>query len=98
MDEHTLKNEIAKVIRKVMKCWRKFEVIDRKVLAKGIDIIIKQIAQHTGKPVEEVGQHTGKVLDGFAKDFKKLPAEEKTHEDMILMIYIRYLYHMGLLD
>ncbi|MCI5140281.1 MAG: hypothetical protein D3909_00760 [Candidatus Electrothrix sp. ATG1] len=81
-----------------MKFWCKFEVLDKQAFEKGIDIIIKQVAKLTGEPVEQVGQYTGKVLDGFAEDFKKLPAEERTHEDMILMLYIRYLHHMGMLN
>ena len=98
MDERRLKKETKKVIRKVMKCWRKFKVFDKKVFAKGVDIIAKQVAMQTGEPVEQVWQYTDKVLIGFAEDFKKVPAEERTHEDIVLMIYIRYLHHMGVLD
>jgi hypothetical protein len=98
MDERTIKKQAKIVIRKVMKCWRKFEVIDKQGIVKGLDIITKQVAKQTGEPLERVGQYTGKVLDEFAEDFKKIPVEEKTHETMILMLYIRYLYHMGLLE
>jgi hypothetical protein len=98
MGKHRLEEETKEVIRKVMEYWRQHEVVDKKAFVGGVDIITKQVAIQTGEPVEQVYQYTKKVLTGFSEDFKKLPAEEKTHEDMILMIYIRYLHHMGMLD
>ncbi|MCI5139931.1 MAG: hypothetical protein D3922_16320 [Candidatus Electrothrix sp. AR1] len=97
MNERTIKKQGKIVIRKVMKLWRKFELLDNQAYEKGINIIIKQVAKMTGEPVEQVGLYTDKVLAEFGEDFKKLPAEERTHEDMIIMIYIRCLYHMGAL-
>jgi hypothetical protein len=98
IDQRTVKKEAKKVIRKVMKRWRKLEVIDKKAFEQGLDIIIKKVTKQTGEPVGFVGQYTGRVLDGFAEDFEKVPVEERTHEDMIFIIYVRYLHHMGVLD
>ncbi|WPD23334.1 MAG: hypothetical protein SD837_01975 [Candidatus Electrothrix scaldis] len=98
MDQRTVKKQAKLVTRKVMKFWRKYEVIDKQAFEKGLDIIIKQVAKQAGVSLEGVGEYTCKVLDESFEDFDKIPDEERTHEDMILIIYFRYLYHIGILE
>lgn len=98
MHETVLEKQAEKVVKKVMRRWRKIDsTMTKTQFEEGLDIIIRHISKHTKIPLEEVGQHTHQVIEEFGVEYKKVPDEMKGYEAIISMLYAKYMQKLGML-
>ena len=97
MNEKTIWKNSKKVIKQVMKHWNQYDKVGKKEFEEGLGIIIENISEITGYPIEKVAQHTHHIIDEFNVEYKKLPDEVKGYEAIIAMLYIKYMMVLGVL-
>lgn len=98
MNEHAIKKHGEKVVKKVMRYWRKFDTIGKTQFEHGLDIIIESISKQTQTPIEVLAQHTHPIIDEFIQEYKNVPDNLKGYETMISMLYFKYMQKLGFLE
>jgi hypothetical protein len=97
MNARVLKKNGEKIVKRVMKHWRKFDQIGKKEFEEGLDIIIENISKQTRTPIEMVAQHTHQIIKEFGDEYQNVPDDIKGYEAIISLFYFKYMQKLGLM-
>ncbi len=98
MRDRELRRLGEKTVNKVMKHWGKFDRIDKKQFEEGVDIIIRTISKNTNTAIPVIAQHTHSVIEEFTQEYPQVPDNIKSHEAIIMMLYLKYMEKLGLVE